>query len=291
MRRREWRCAPSTSTSTSDLDPDPDPDPANDRRERSERRREAPWRRPKHRGTIEIHTSDRLLSNMAMNVDEGIRRWWAAVKQGPESYFTQRWDAQLLALGPEALERTLDCIDGKAKVDIARQGYMEHRDLGDWEEVAVIACARADVGRVLGLVKARGWEDLKIAHYLGGVPAPPLLPYLLAAMASKHELQRLAAVNHLGAYRDPRATAALIRALKDRASLVRFCAIERLGDAGDQNAIEPLHRFAREASLSKRFFSLAACAKAAVRKIRTAARGSSQTRASTKKPKTKAARS
>jgi hypothetical protein len=54
------------------------------------------------------------------DVGEGIRRWWVAVKQGPESYFTQRWDAQLLALGPEALERTLDssqyCDNGTCAV-------------------------------------------------------------------------------------------------------------------------------------------------------------------------------
>ncbi len=181
---------------------------------------------------------------MAKDVDEGIRRWWAALKAGPESYFTQRWDAQLLALGQAALERTLDCIDGKAKLDIPRQDCMEHRDLGDWEEVAVVAFARADVGHVLSLVKARGWDDLKIAHYLGGVPAPALLPHLLASMASKDEYRRVAAVNHLGAFRDPRATDALLGALKDRASFVRFCAIERLGDAGDQIAIEPLLLFA-----------------------------------------------
>jgi HEAT repeat protein len=226
---------------------------------------------------------------MASNVDEGIRRWWAAVKAGPESYFTQRWDAQLLALGPAALERTLDCIDGKAKPDIARQGYMEHRDLGDWEDVAVVALARADVGHVLSLVKARGWDDLKIAHYLGAVPAPALLPYLLATMASKHEHQRVAAVNHLGAYRDPRATEALLGALKDRTSFVRFCAIERLGEAGDDNAIKPLQQFAREAVLSKRFFYLATCAKSAIKKIRATARGASRPRGSAKKSKKKRA--
>jgi len=55
-----------------------------------------------------------------------------AVKKGPESYFTQKWDAELLALGPAALERTLDCIEGKAKLDIPRQGYLEIRDLGNW---------------------------------------------------------------------------------------------------------------------------------------------------------------
>ncbi len=164
---------------------------------------------------------------MAKNVDEGIRAWWAAVKAGPESYFTQRWDAQLLALGPAALKRTLDCIDGKAKLDIARQDYMEHRDLGDWEEVAVVAFARADVGHVLSLVRARGWDDLKIAHYLGGVPAPALLPYLQTSMSSKDEHRRVAAINHLGAYRDPRATAALLGALKDRASFVRIRAAAR----------------------------------------------------------------
>jgi len=98
---------------------------------------------------------------MARDVDEGIRQWWAAVKAGPESYFTQRWDVQLLPLGSAALERIVDCIDGKAKLDIARQGCMEHRDLGDWEDVGVVAFARADVGQVLSLVKARGWDDLK----------------------------------------------------------------------------------------------------------------------------------
>jgi HEAT repeat protein len=226
---------------------------------------------------------------MARNVDEGIRQWWAAVKAGPESYFTQQWDARLLALGPEALERTLDSIDGKAKLDIARQGDMEHRDLGDWEDVAMIAFARADVGRVLTLVKTRGWDDFKIAHNLGAVPVPALLPYLMASMASKDEQQRVAAVNHLGTHRDPRATGALLDALEDRTSFVRFCAIERLGDAGDQNAIKPLQEFAREAALSKRFFYLAACAKGAVRKIRAAARGASRPQGTAKKSKKKKA--
>jgi HEAT repeat protein len=225
-----------------------------------------------------------------MDVDEGIRRWWAAVKAGPESYFTQKWDAQLLALGPTALKRTLDCIDGKAKLDIAGQGYMEHRDLGDCEDVALVAFARADVGHVLSQVNARGWDDHKIAHYLGQVTAPALLPYLVAAMASKDEHQRVAAVNHLGAYRDPRATEALLGALKDRASFVRFCAIERLGEAGDESAITPLHQFARDAALSKRFFYLAACAKAAIKKIRATARASRPHRANRKSKRTKNAR-
>jgi HEAT repeat protein len=220
---------------------------------------------------------------MAVDVDEGIRRWWAALKAGPESYFTQQWDAELVPLGSAALERTLDFIDGKAKLDIARQGEMERRDLGDWEDVAVVAFARADVGGVLRLVEARGWDDLKIAHYLGAIPAPALLPYLLATMASKHEHQRVDAVNHLGAHRDPRATDALLGALEDRTSFVRYCAIERLGEAGDPNAIEPLLRFAKEAEGSKRFFYLAACAKNAIRKIRAGARGPSRPKRAAKK--------
>jgi HEAT repeat protein len=227
---------------------------------------------------------------MASNVDDGIRRWWAAVKAGPESYFTQRWDAQLLALGPEALDRTLECIDAQAKLDIARQDHMEHRDLGDWEDVAVVAFARADVGHVLSRVVARGWDDLKIAHYLGGVPAPALLPCLLASMASKDEHRRVAAVNHLGAYRDPMATDALLGALKDRTSFVRFCAIERLGEAGDPKAIKPLQLFAREAALSRRFAYLAACAKDAVKKIRAGAQGQSGPEGAAKKSTKKRAR-
>jgi HEAT repeat protein len=147
----------------------------------------------------------------------------------------------------------------------------------------VLAFARADVGLVLGLVKARGWDDLKIAHYLGAVPAPALLPYLVASMASKHEHQRVAAINHLGAYRDPRATEALLGALRDRTSFVRFCAIERLGETGDPNAIKPLQQFAGEAEQSKRFHYLAACAKDAIKKIRAAARGTRRPQRAAKK--------
>src|SRR5580700_5988476 len=132
-----------------------------------------------------------------------------------------------------------------------------------------------------------GWDDVKIAHYLGEVPAPALLPYMLASMASKDEFRRVAAVNHLGAYRDPRATDALLGALKDRASFVRFCTIERLGDAGDPNAIKPLLLFARETALSKRFAYLAACAKNAVSKIHAAARRSGGPKGAAKKSKKK----
>jgi hypothetical protein len=202
------------------------------------------------------------------DVDEGIRRWWTAVKAGPNSYFTEQWDAQLQALGPAALERTLDCIDGRATLDIPRQGAMEYRDLANWEQIAIIAFARADAGRVLSRLAARGWSDIKIAQYLGAVPDPAILPYVLALLASKQAIERSTAVNYLGAYRDGEATTALLGALNDRSSFVRFSAIERLADAGDPSAIPPLERFAAEVAGSKRFGYLAASAKAAIDKIR-----------------------
>jgi hypothetical protein len=202
-----------------------------------------------------------------MDIDRRIQLWWAAVKKGPESYFTQKWDAELLALGPAALERTLDCIEGKAKLDIPRQGYLEIRDLGNWEDIAVVAFARADVGGVLRAVKGRRWDDLRIALYLGSVPAPEILPYVLTLAANKEPETRRTAINDLALHRDPRATDALIAALRDRSSSVRFSAIERLGDLGDPRAIEPLRSFAIESQASVRHAYLGESAKAAIKKI------------------------
>lgn len=179
------------------------------------------------------------------DLDAGLREWWDALLKSP----VLQCDDQLLALGPPALRRLLDCLDGKHSLDIG-QTETQWRDYGDWRTVGVAVFAKADVGDVLDAVTARGWSDLRIARCVGRVPDPRVLPYLLVRLASKEPLDRAAAVNDLAVQRDPRATDALIRALKDRSSFVRYLAIERLGEAGDPRAIEPLRLLVKRSTRS-----------------------------------------
>lgn len=169
-------------------------------------------------------------------------------------------------MGDAAFERLLDCAEGTVDLDI-EQDVENFRDYGDWRAVGLCAFGKVDPAGVLEKVKARGWNDARIASYLGGVPDPCFLPYVTARLGNASQVDRVAAVIHLGLHRDPRATDALLRALKDRVSFVRFCALEALGRAGDPRAVEALQRFADEIAGSKRDGYLANVAREAVEKI------------------------
>jgi len=125
-------------------------------------------------------------------LDDGLRRWWASLQRSP----VYACDGELLALGGPALQRLLDCIDGKAVLDVD-QTYTQARDWGDWRILGVGVFAKADLARVLDAVQARGWSDVKIAACVGRVPDPRVVPYLLARLAEKEPLDRAAAVNDL----------------------------------------------------------------------------------------------
>jgi len=195
-------------------------------------------------------------------LDTALERWWTGY-----GFPTDRSEREILALGESALERLLDCVDGKAQVDV-EQDDMSHRDYGDWRAAGLRAFARADPAGVLARVKARGWDAWRIGWCLGAVPDPRFLPYVIARLGNSSHLERVAAVNDLALHPDPRATEALLRALKDRVRFVRFCAVEALGAAGDPRAIDPLKRFAREVEASKRDVYLADVARLAIKRLR-----------------------
>jgi HEAT repeat protein len=172
---------------------------------------------------------------MVAGIDDGLRGWWEALLKSP----AYQCDEQLLALGRPALERVLDCIEGKANIGI-QQTFMEWRDWGNWPWLAVKVFANADLGATLDALVARGWTDERMAYYVGSVRDPRVLPYLVARLASKEPIDRAAAVRDLAGHRDPRAVDALISVLRDRSPDVRAHAAESLGVLGDRRAIEPL---------------------------------------------------
>ena len=121
----------------------------------------------------------------------GLRRWWEALLKSP----VYQCDDELLALGRPALERILDCIEGKAVIDM-HQTHMQWRDWGDWPSLGVKVFANADLGATLDALVARGWTDERIAYYVGSLRNPKVLPYLLARVASKEALGRATAVRN-----------------------------------------------------------------------------------------------
>lgn len=194
------------------------------------------------------------------DIDDGLRRWWRALLASP----VYQRDDELLALGRPGLERILDCIEGKAVIDM-HQTYMEFRDWGDWPTLGVKVFASADLGATLDALVGRGWSDERIAHYVGSVRDPRVLPYLLARLASKEPLDRAAVVNELAGHRDPRAVDALIGALRDRSPDVRGGAAESLGGLGDPRAVEPLLALVKRSGRSP---YVVRCAEAAIAKLR-----------------------
>jgi hypothetical protein len=172
-------------------------------------------------------------------------------------------DDDLLALGRPALERILDCIEGKAPLDL-HQTYMEWRDWGDWPTLAVKVFAKSDLGATVDALVARGWPDERIAYYVGSVQDPRVLPYLLARLASKEPLDRIATVTDLAGHRGPTAVEALIGALHDRSPDVRAGAAESLGKLGDARAIEPLQALLKRNARSP---YVVRCAEAAIAKL------------------------
>lgn len=196
----------------------------------------------------------------ARALDVGLRRWWDALRKSP----VYQCDDELLALGHPALESILDCIDGKAPLDL-HQTYTELRDWGDWPTLGVKVFAKADLGGVLHALVARGWGDDRIAYFVGSVHDPRVLPYLLARVASKEPLDRVAAVGDLAGHRDPKAVDALIGALRDRSPDVRTRAAESLGELGDPRAVEPLEALVKRNARSP---GLVRSAEDAIAKIR-----------------------
>jgi len=181
--------------------------------------------------------------------------------------------ARLLKLGHPALERLLDCIEGKATLRTAGQTETQWRDSGDWRTNGVAAFARDDPDSVLRAMKARRWSDLQIARSgIASVPDPRVLPYLLSLIASEEPLDRSFAVNCLSLHRDPLAIDTLIAALKDRSSGVRSAAVSALGEVGDPRALQPLRLFAERCAKQPRSAWLACSAQEEIRKIRSKAR-------------------
>ena len=179
------------------------------------------------------------------DLDLRLRSWWDALRKSP----VYQCDDELLALGHPALELILDCIDGKAPLDL-HQTDTEFRDWGDWRTLGVTVFAKADLGGVLDALVARRWKDDRIAYFVGSVRDPRVLPYLLARVVSKEPLDRAATVRDLAGHRDPRAVDALIRALRDRSPDVRSCAAESLGALGDPRAVEPLQALVKRSARS-----------------------------------------
>jgi hypothetical protein len=176
----------------------------------------------------------------SIDLDEQLRKWWAGY-----GYPTDSSDAHLLALGDPALERLLDCAEGKGNP--INQTFWENRDYGNWPSAGLGAFARVDLGKVLGKMKARGWSDLMIASHLGYIPDVRVLPSLVEA-ARTHPSWTI--VNELALHRDPRAADALMLTLKSRSSDIRNAAVEALGKVGDPRAIEPLEDFAKRCAKS-----------------------------------------
>jgi HEAT repeat protein len=193
-----------------------------------------------------------------------IRRWWAGYHWPSDDS-----DRQLLAAGPAALELLLDVAEGKVTLDVD-QTDTQLRDYGAWTVVAVATFARAEPARVLEMVRGRGWDARRIALYLGSVPDPRILPYLIELLGDREPLNRSAAVNYLALHRDPRATEAVARALRDRSSDVRYAAVEALGRMGDLAGIASLEEFAERVSSSKRHAWLGGVARESIQKIHAA---------------------
>ncbi len=177
------------------------------------------------------------------------------------------WESEreLQAMGPPALERLLDSLEGKVNLWTGRT-EMDGREYEDARQAGVAAFAKMNMAAVLRAFKARGWTDVQVAlSGIGRVPDRRVMPYLLAAYESREATHRLSAVNYFAGQRDERATDALIRALSDRSADVRRAAVDGLGEVGDARAIEPLRLLSKRSTRSP---GLPQCIEAAITKIR-----------------------
>jgi hypothetical protein len=177
------------------------------------------------------------------------------------------WESEreLQAMGPPALERLLDSLEGKVNLSTGRT-EMDGREYGDARQAGVAAFAKVNMTAVLRAFKTRGWSDLQVAlSGIGRVADRRVVPYLLAAYESKETTHRLSAVKYFAGQRDARATDALIRALTDRSSDVRRAAIDGLREVGDARATEPLRLLSKR---SARPPALAQRTEAAITKLR-----------------------
>jgi HEAT repeat protein len=153
---------------------------------------------------------------------------------------------ELVALGRPALQRVLLAVEREAPLTLpSKTSELDGRAYEDGLQAALAAFAADDLQGVLTELKARQWSDERIAlSGLARVKDERIVPFLLAAYASKEPMTRLSAVNYLGLQRDPRATDTLVKALTDRSSQVRSAAVEALGEVGDARAIKALKALA-----------------------------------------------
>jgi HEAT repeat protein len=153
---------------------------------------------------------------------------------------------KLVALGRPALERVLLAVERKAPLTLpGRTSELEGRAYEDGLQAALAAFAADDWPGVLAELQSRQWSDERIAlSGLARVKDDRIVPFLVAACASKEPMTRLSAVHFLSVQRDPLATDALLRALADRSSQVRRAAALALREAGDPRASEALKALA-----------------------------------------------
>jgi HEAT repeat protein len=182
------------------------------------------------------------------------------------------WDyshsaGELVALGRPAFERVLEARERKISLALpTTSSEQDGRAYEDALQAAIAAFAAEDMAGVLAELAVRRWSEAQIAlSGLARVADARVVPFLIAAYASKEPTTRLSAVNALGVQRDPSATRALVGALSDRSSEVRTAAVAALGESGDPDAIPPLKALAAKPARSP---LLADRAREAIKKLR-----------------------
>jgi hypothetical protein len=79
-------------------------------------------------------------------------------------------EAELQAMGPPALERLLDSLEGKVDLWTGRT-EMDGREYDGARQAGVAAFAKVNMAAVLRAFKARGWSSLQVA--LSGIGRVP----------------------------------------------------------------------------------------------------------------------
>jgi HEAT repeat protein len=137
--------------------------------------------------------------------------------------------AIVVAMGTPALERLLDSLEGKVGLYLPNATELEGREYENARSAAVAAFAKSDLSALLDSIERRKWPAASVAYSVAAtVVDSRIVPYLIAAYASKDPADRLRAVNALAIQNDARATATLTTALKDRSSAVREVAAKAL---------------------------------------------------------------
>jgi hypothetical protein len=137
--------------------------------------------------------------------------------------------AEIVAMGAPALERLLDSLEGLVGLYMPSATELEGREYENARYAAVAAFARSDLHAVLDSIDRRKWPAVRVASCgITTAVDSRIVPYLIAAYASKEPADRLSAVNALAIQHDVRGAATLTAALKDRSSSVREAAAKAL---------------------------------------------------------------